>query len=115
MVGGVNEADCTAEKGRRYVEVEKNIGGIWQVAQRGGYLDIHDCSESLRSAWSTEIPGVGVISHVVLGWDEKRGGKKLLRRASLMCSRLSDQSFLLICSVVSLLVSSRVVSSIQHD
>lgn len=69
----VNEADCAGEKGRRTLSGEKKKYRRDQARSSAGgrYLDIHDCSESLRSAWSTEIPGVGVISHVVLASDEK--------------------------------------------
>lgn len=43
-------------EGRRVENiVGKEIGGVL-TRKRGSYLDIHDCSESLRSAWSAENP-----------------------------------------------------------
>lgn len=46
-------------EGRRVENiVGKEMGGGVAVLTRkwGSYLDIHDCSESLRSAWSAENP-----------------------------------------------------------
>lgn len=58
---------CCFKTGRRGGHQVANKGGMGEGTQRGSYLDIHDCSESLRSAQSTEIPSGGVISHDAVG------------------------------------------------
>lgn len=65
----MEKAAVLRRDGRRREHKAASKGGIWKRALRGSCLDIHEFSESLRSAWSTETPSGGVISYDAVGFE----------------------------------------------
>lgn len=71
LCGGENSCYKGVSNWREEEKIKQLMRWIWRT-RRGGYLDIHHHSESLRSAWSTELPSGGAISHDCWHWKKKK-------------------------------------------